>query len=212
MRQDADEVVSDVLRLGRKTVAAGFGLGVVASALYLARRSSFAQRRAMLYKLRKHTSQQHSSQQQQRQLQASGSPSASQRTLSVRVDRGAELSVLRHQLTKATPKLSIITGPEASGKTLLCNKALEDVRSVLHLDLAKEQVSSGAAGATDVLDHLVRKTGYYMPTNVLADIGLVQAPPQQTGSGVKSASRTRREVVRSPTIHLAASLFLSLSL
>ncbi|GBG33612.1 Mitochondrial escape protein 2-like [Hondaea fermentalgiana] len=177
----------------RKTFVASLGVGTVATALYLARRSRFAQMRAMKYKMKKNW--------KSRQMTALDHASAvifggtrrsvGESKLEVKVDRHKELKVLRHHFMETYPKLTFVTGPEAAGKSSITEKALGDIEYVLKVDLHKDQVSSGSLGASELLDHLCRRAGFYFPTTVLADLGIIQ--PSSSGSSPTKAAAFRRE-------------------
>mmetsp|Transcript_17257 Transcript_17257/g.33896 ORF Transcript_17257/g.33896 Transcript_17257/m.33896 type:complete len:572 (+) Transcript_17257:219-1934(+) len=190
----SEAAFSAAFNVVRKTFVASLGVGTVASALYLARRSRWAQMRAMKYKMKKEwkSRQQTSFRDGGMSIFSSnyGKPGR-ERTLEVKVDRQKELKVLRHHFMETYPKLTFITGPEAAGKSSIVELALSDIEYVLKVDLHKDQVSSGSLGASELLDHLCRRAGFYFPTTILTDLGIVQ--PSSNGSTPNKAAAFRRE-------------------
>uniref|UniRef100_A0A7S2RIP1 ATPase domain-containing protein n=1 Tax=Mucochytrium quahogii TaxID=96639 RepID=A0A7S2RIP1_9STRA len=186
MSEEASVLVDSVLMFGKKTLATGVGIGTVVSSLYLVRRSRRMQVAAMKYKMGKWA---------KTEGRLAPHDVAPRNKFQVKVDRELELGVLRHHLLNSKPKMGFVTGPESCGKSWLVLETLRDVDNVLKVDLHKEQVSVGSAGASELLDHLVRRSGYYYPTSILSDLGLISARPSgETRQGTNPLGNPRREV------------------
>lgn len=86
--------------------------------------------------------------------------------------------MLEHHFQMAKASLAFVTGPEGSGKSWVVSRALVPLDFVLRVDLHREQISTGA----QLLENIVRRSGYYHPTNVLADLGIVTPAREVKGS------------------------------
>jgi len=98
------------------------------------------------------------------------------RKLQVVIDRTEELEFLKYAFQNSKPKINFVTGPEGCGKSWLVHEALRSCDYVLKVDLNTAKVSNKEEGAHELLNFIMKKSGYYEPKlhSMLREMGISQ--------------------------------------